>query len=523
MTALRYCVAGVLVLVIATSAWVGVRRLIWEASYQTVGLVIPYQELDTLLGEDELRDSLKELRAQGVVALSVELSSFPDWNLHRVNSDEDLLRIVRLTHAVGMGIALIADADLTAVPAPIANIHPHYGVIISNDNAAIPPWVTKLGEVTLGVVEFSEPSGLLELYRQGQRSLVRVHAIKSGELDRLGLEGALTRWQRAVQERNIRLLWVTEHRRFPQYVERLSHHIATLGMSLGQPLKPPPFESSYIIYLLIGASAIGLAVLLALRSAQSRRALIGWGGISLGVMVLAGLWNFEMARQALALIAASLSPWLLVVLFKERFSGWKLLFTVSAGSLVAGLAIGALVSDLSYFLKLNEFRGVKVALVAPSLLIVLTELWRHRELDWRALKTQLKRGAWLIPAVGLGAIFLVLERSGNLPLVPVARWEELARERLEDWLTARPRFKEFLIGHPALVLWKSDRSLSQLGVLALGALGQASVINTFVHLHTPLALSLWRTLNGLVLGVLIGITLQKIFYWLRPWRRNRSF
>lgn len=494
----------------------------WEASYQTVGLVIPYQELDTLLREDELRDSLKKLRAQGVVALSVELSSFPDWNLKRVNSDEDLSRIVRLTHAVGMGVAFMADTDPAAVPAPITNTRPQYEVIISKDHSAIPPWVASRGEVTLGVVEFSEPSGLLELYRQGQRSLVRVHAIKSRELDRLGLEGALTRWERAVQERTIRLLWVTEHQRFPQYIERLSRRITQVGMELGRPSVPAPFENSYASYLAIGAGFVSLSVLVLMSLSQLPMTAFLLGGL-VGVIALAimGSWDLELARQALALAIAILAPWLLLLLCREKLSGWKLLLVVSVGSSGAGLAIAALLSDLPYFLKLTEFRGVKLALIAPSVLIVLTELWRWRELGWSKLAAQLRRGAWLVPAVGLGALFLVLERSGNLPAIPAARWEELLRERLEDWLTARPRFKEFLVGHPALMLWKkSDDNLVQLGLLALGALGQASIINTFVHLHTPLALSLWRTLNGLVLGLCIGIFVRFVLLGVRRWRQR---
>ncbi len=522
MIALRYCLLGTLAAALVTSMWVGVRRLLWEASYQTVGLVIPYQELDVPFREDELLASLRELRAQGVVALSVELASFPDWHLHRVNSDEELSRVERLAHAVGMGVAFIADSDLAAVPAPTAPIHPRYGVIISNDNSAIQPWVAQLGEVTLGVVEFSEPAGLLALYRQGQRSLVRIHAIKSRELDRLGLEGALARWQRAVQERNIRLLWVTEHQRFPRYIEQLSRRITQVGMQLGPPPAPAPFESLYAIYLAMGAGFVSFIVLVVMKFSQFPATVLLSGGlVGVGALAIIGGWDFELARHALALLIAALAPWLLLFFGTEKFSGWRLLLTISLGSSGAGLAVAALLSDPSYFLKLNEFRGVKIALLAPSLLTVLTELWRHRGLDWRALRTQLKRGAWLIPAVGLGAIFLVLERSGNLPLVPVARWEELARERLEDWLTARPRFKEFLVGHPALMLWKrSNGSLVQLGLLALGALGQASIINTFVHLHTPLALSLWRTLNGLVLGLLVGAFLRFVLLGVRRWRQR---
>jgi hypothetical protein len=41
-------------------------------------------------------------------------------------------------------------------------------------------------------------------------------------------------------------------------------------------------------------------------------------------------------------------------------------------------------------------------------------------------------------------------------------------------------------------------------LLLLGAVGQASLVNTFCHLHTPLLISLVRTANGLWLGLAIG-------------------
>jgi hypothetical protein len=536
MIALRYLLYGMLAVAIATSVWVGLRRLSWEAEYQTVGLAIPYQELETS-HENDMREHLAHLRAQGVVALTVELSAFPDWNLERVALDDRFFRVAQRANEVGLSFAfVVTPADISQaqdgaqallhtlgippqflfiVPAsqPLQETLPNLHQILDNN------------PVLIGTVEFSEAPGLLELYNQGWRSFVRVHAMKPRELDRLGLDGALTRWERAVQERNIRLLWVTEHRRFLQYVERLNQRITKLGMSPGQPPTPTPFESSYVLYLLIGAGAVSFVMLVSLQFARFHHTLIATA-ISLGVIAWGGLWDLQLGRQILALMLASLSPWLLVVFLRERLSGWKLLLTVSAGSMAAGLSITALLSDLSYFLKLNEFRGVKVALIAPSLLIVLTGLWHWRGLNWSVLKTQLQRGSWLIPAAGLGALFLVLERSGNLPLIPVARWEELVRERLEDWLTARPRFKEFLIGHPALLLWEThyaqSPNLMSWGLLALGALGQASIVNTFVHLHTPLLLSLWRTLNGFILGILVGILLRYVLSGIRQWRLRRS-
>ncbi len=490
----------------------------WDAAYQTVGLVIPAQELTNSLSDDELSHSLAQLRAQGVIALSVELSDFPDWKLTKSDLSDDLVTMLHAARNVGLGVAFIVDAEQSTMP--LLSLRPDFVIVIAEHGEGVPSWVmTDFRDATVGIVEFSEPSGLMRLYQSGWRDFVRVHAIKSRELDRLGIEGALTRWERAVQERTIRLLWVTEHQRFFQYLERLSQRLAQLGMKLGRPSAPAPFESSYLIYLAIGAGLVSLVVL-AFMSFQESYVLL-YGGLG-GVIALAilGARDFDLARQALALTIAILAPWLLLFLCREKLSGWRLLVVVSFGSSCAGLAIAALLSDLPYFLKIVEFRGVKLALVAPSVLIIFTELWRWRE-SWGTLTAQLRRGAWLVPAIGLGALFFVLERSGNLPAIPVARWEELLRERLEDWLIARPRFKEFFVGHPALMLWnKGNSSLVQIGLVALGALGQASIINTFVHLHTPIALSLWRTLNGLVLGLLIGVFVRSILLGVRRWRQR---
>ncbi len=516
----RYLLYGVLACALAISLWVGLRRMAWDAAYQTVGIVVPAQEIDSSLSDGELRDVLTSMRVQGVVALSVEFSDFPDWNLERADSRDSVVRVLRAAQASHLKIVFVVDADRGEMPS--LALRPDSVMLVSEQGSVVPSWiVTDFRDALLGIVEFSEPAVLIQLYRWGWRNFVRVHAIKARELDRLGLEGTLARWERAVQERSIRLLWVTEHRKFPEYLEHLSRRIVQLGMKLGQPSAPVPFESSYWVYLIVGAGFVGFALLTLMSFSQrSISAILACGLIGSGALAALGAWDFERARQALALMIAALAPWFVMLVSKERWSGWKLLVAVSLGSSCAGLAVAALLSDLSYFLKINEFRGVKIALVAPSVLMVLSELWRWRGPDWGKLLVHLKRGAWLVPVLGFGALFFVLERSGNLPAIPVARWEEFLRERLEDWLTAPPRFKEFLVGHPALMLWKNDHSFFQLGVLALGALGQASIINTFVHLHTPLALSLWRTANGLVLGILIGLGVRALVVRVERWRRR---
>jgi hypothetical protein len=83
-------------------------------------------------------------------------------------------------------------------------------------------------------------------------------------------------------------------------------------------------------------------------------------------------------------------------------------------------------------------------------------------------------------------------------------------------LYARPRFKD-LAGHPALLLslWLASRQyvprLFLLALFLVGVIGQASFLNAFCHIHTPLLNGIARALLGLGFGVIIGIVLYFLF------------
>lgn len=526
-TILRGLLVALVVAALLLSLGVGWQRIRWEASYKRVGLAIPYQELSHIVHQEDellLKEHLERLRKIGVVALTLELSSFPDWGLQNAEIDGQLARVLRQAQALGIDAALVVEnSDIEKLQRALA-LRPSYILVMDlpplevlSESAAA---TLRSASALLGVVEFAEP---LALPQGVESQLVRAHAIKSRELERLALVGALERWERAVQERHIRLLWVTEHERFAYYLERLSDRLQRLGFTLDRPLPPEMLKNSPV-YLAIGLGFVALLLFLLERfwklSWGSLLAVGSVGGLAFALWGASDLWG---ARQALALTIAAITPGALILLLKERLEGWRLWLAVSLGSIGAGLAIGALLSDTAHFLKVAEFRGVKIALITPSLLVIATELLSGPRAS--ALRAELRRGAWVVPLLGLAVLFLVLERSGNLPLIAVARWEEALREHLENLFIARPRFKEFLIGHPALFLWRAptmaQSKLLSLSLLALGALGQASIINTFAHLHTPLALSLWRTLNGLILGAVVGLAVRGIFLvWLR-WREHR--
>jgi len=109
--------------------------------------------------------------------------------------------------------------------------------------------------------------------------------------------------------------------------------------------------------------------------------------------------------------------------------------------------------------------------------------------------------------VGVAAVVL-LARSGNFGL-PLLCIEERLRTLAEQWLVVRPRTKEYLIGHPALMLAAAAAVMGWrawvLPLAAVGVIGQAGIINSFSHLHTPLLYTLWRTGNALAVGSVLGL------------------
>src|SRR3989442_5029638 len=164
----------------------------------------------------------------------------------------------------------------------------------------------------------------------------------------------------------------------------------------------------------------------------------------------------------------------------------------------------------------DVFVGVKLAHLLPAILLPvmiataarLPRHWREGVAQLWAWSSRplLFRYAALAVVVGLGAVILVA-RSGNfgLPVLPI---EERLRTLTGDLLVARPRTKEYLIGHPALMLAAAAAAVGwRLAVAPLaagGAIRQGGILNRFSHIHTPLLYTAWRTGNALLLRSLLG-------------------
>jgi hypothetical protein len=362
-----------------------------------------------------------------------------------------------------------------------------------------------------------------------------------------------------------------------RYIGALKHRLAAAGYDTGSPRPLAPVAVPMWALIVMAAGAVAAAVfalgsVVPLAEWLVYLLFLAGGGMGAGLLVVAP----HLARAEKALLAAVVFPSIGLIAIAQgarsargtaqvtpaglaaRCAGWLIGASIISGA--GGLVVSGLLTERLYMAQVLQFMGVKLSLGAP--LLVVAAVWilglqpqvRRQETDdrrqgtenlpsitchlstassgWAAYRRQVQdnfRRAWnrplymwevVLAAALLAAAAVMVMRSGNQPGVEVSGLELRARGILEQIFFARPRTKEFLVGHPAMMLAVAlalrGRTRWVLLLLLLGAVGQASLVNTFCHLHTPVFISLLRSAHGLWLGLAIGA----IAVWL--WDRLRG-
>jgi hypothetical protein len=386
---------------------------------------------------------------------------------------------------------------------------------------------------------------------------VRVQAISRLELDKLDLDTVVSRYILGVRERNIRVVYVRpfphlaqERQRDGTYrtltaqetnlemLRRIRDGLVANGFYLGRPSTFPDFDGIWMAVLFFIASLGATASFLLLLelygwsrpwmhwTAYAITLVAFWGSYAIGHDDIARrLWALGAALTFAVLAGTTLAPY-----FKEPAApaatfagdaraGARCLFVAVGVSLLGALFVVGLLAQATFMLEVQQFFGVKALLIAPPIIVLLlyllTPMFGHAARVADAGAAPVK--AWQLAAIFAllaGAVLLVM-RSGNQPDVDVSSFETHLRGSLTALLGARPRFKEFLVAFPLLLLLpalvpRHRRALGWLIVIAAG-LGVADVIDTFSHIHTPLIVSVLRLFNALVVGGLIGLVLQALY------------
>jgi hypothetical protein len=403
------------------------------------------------------------------------------------------------------------------------------------------------GIAGVGWVEFAEQRGAESLARSLPHMTARVHSIEDEEMETVTPGRAIARFLRAVRERAVRIVYLKPFLLLVDPADRVEKSLGmfadarktleTRGFTVGEPsIISGPLEANAITRL-AAALACGIALVLLLCTLNVRPSYVQSAVILVAILLaslLLGRWGTKLAALGLALLGPTLSvAWLArrydtawnevqnlrIAPFWPALGLWlgAILITLTSGLLIAA----SLINHLT-LLQIDSFSGVKLALYLPILLALVIGVWIVLPEDRRSigqglswlLLTQVRIWHVLIVLVGLVGVFVMLDRSGNFPVIAVSNWENDIRGWFETLLYARPRTKEAFIGHPALVLGlylglsalNARRAFVYAGVV-VGAIALTSLTNTFCHIHTPLALSLYRTAAGGVIGAVVGLAL----------------
>ncbi len=424
--------------------------------------------------------------------------------------------------------------------------------------------------LTFGVIEhftqlkFYPQLGMEYLAEKiGKDHVARLYAIPKDEQPKLAMSTAITRWSTTDRERNIRInllriyekpepemtLLETNLKYFREVHKALEHDGFTFG-------KASTFENYYPNVILralviIGVVAAGILYLslISRRLNRNRKLQLQLFAI---LAVIAAIPIFMGAGGKVRILAAFMSAnlfpalaiiWQLDLLrvvqfkirvqnraarLKENLSTLQLVWTSGFALLVTGILsmtgaayLSGALSDVSYFLEFEIFRGIKLTFIMPLILVAVAFLQRFNVVDevrknvpaTQQIKEILNKSVSVKALVALmvimGAFVVLIARSGHTSGMPVSGVEIKIRALLEEIFYARPRSKEIFFGHPAFMLafaafLKKFPKMICFALVMAATVGQSSMVETFAHMRTPIFMSFMRGVDGLIPGAIIG-------------------
>lgn len=500
-----------------------------------------------------------------IVAVKANYEKVVKWNLG-LPTDE-------MRYVVSQGFYVVArptnytkvqPEDVNSVFKRLSGIDKVSGVMFVGDEALGYPNLLSLTleqlkarELTLVLIEhplqlqFFKQEGLVPMAADNNYKAARVYVIPKDEQVKLKSSDAIQRWTIADQERNIRVNMLRKYDKAEpgktlvetniEYISGVRDSLLANGFTIGQAGTYQQYFPNKFLLMLItfGAVAAGVLFLTLVRpfALRYQYGLLLVLSLILIIPMIKGSGN--LVRQAVALASAILFP---VLAMTWQIDRWRnrspqgssalgrimvdgiggLIITVML-SMIGGMYVASILGDVRFFLEMEIFRGVKLTFVAPILLVTAVYLTRYNILSTNTDET---KGLWqqvvkllnypiyiktlLVFAFAALGAWVFVGRSGHTAGVPVPDIEIKMRSFLERVMYARPREKEFMIGHPAFFLaamaaYRQWPRALHYGLVVIATIGQGSLVETFAHLRTPVFMSFVRGLDGMVVGIVFGI------------------
>ncbi|MGB9838953.1 DUF5693 family protein [Thermovenabulum sp.] len=478
-------------------------------------------------------------KGQSAIAVNIPLLSLLNTG---VGFDgEEIRNIERLgLHTVLMikNWPLVNDESIKFVFNDLANSADMITAVLFSDKK-IPGFPNKLKEIgdefknknlSLGTVEFYNQTGIEKLAKLLNNRVIRLHSVADNELLSISPENLIDRFTLAAKERNIRILYYKmlpvdeQNAKLQLNADVISKTIQKLkaqGFTVesGKKTIPSPYNNiqpGRLLLLLMGIGPIA-AFSLILQQIKFNYDIFAFLSFTLGWIILLFVIP-ALALKLMALASVVVFPVLtiFVLLNRNKLSisraAIKMIF-LTVCSLCGAFIMSGLLSSTEYMVKIDQFTGVKAAYLLPVVLATcLVYLFSGKENPVKKVRSLLEQPLMVkymvLTLVFLAVGLIYLSRTGNESTVGVSPLEIKIRYLLDRVIGVRPRTKEFLVGHPfMMLLLHLGYSDKKLPLLILGAIGQVSLVNTFAHIHTPFLISILRTFVGLAFGIIIGIAL----------------
>ncbi|NLJ71720.1 MAG: hypothetical protein GX333_01755 [Syntrophomonadaceae bacterium] len=423
-------------------------------------------------------------------------------------------------------------------------------VVINGEVSGAPDNIEKMAKLVsdndliIGLIEmpvqlgFLEQKGLKTLIEDTNYPVNRVYSTRNDEYLK-NVDERYYRWVRGVVDRGIRIIHVVPFQNDKlsysenledtvEVIGRFNDTIQTKGYSINNPINILSAKTPNAVHqLMVGLSLLlGFILYLAYLFKINRRYLLALLG--LGLLGIAGLTiglaaDFsKLYALAAAILYPSLSSLLLLIYIRDNYEHgffrqvFTSLFIILGINAIGMFTIVTSLADIRFIMNIEYFRGVKLAFLLPLLLFILNYLAVFSAdeglVKYLAKYFSKKPNYFILMLLGIGviAVYYYIGRSGHTAGVSVSSLELRLREVLESIFTARPRFKEILIGYPSLLvlvyLYRKYRHELIALVFGLGVMmGSISMVNSFAHVFTAVTISFNRTVAGLIIGLIIAV------------------
>ncbi|WP_145051519.1 DUF5693 family protein [Paenibacillus xylanexedens] len=420
-----------------------------------------------------------------------------------------------------------------------------------NDNAemkSIDQFAQLLNKYDIGLAAIENlkkpQSGFQTLAYKIDYNVARLYSLSDADAN-LDVDTIADRFVLATKDRNIRMLYMnaspsrnTSKAMITDPIENLINSLGEpghavermgkFGFELGQAeaftVKDSSIQRYAKLVALIGA--IALITLMVSYFVPMLTLLV----FALSLVGSAGLFLQKptLLEQGIALLVAIAAPTIAMVLAvrtvnyqqqrqPDASAGRRLGQTIilyvrtSILSFMAVPFVIALLNSITYSLVINQFRGVSLLHFAPIALVAIYVVFYRGSGSFsiKKIKEMLRMPInvlmVVLAVIAAAAGYYYLTRTGNSG--SVTPFEMFLRTALEDTFGVRPRFKEFMGGHPLFIVgvFAALKYRKFVFVLILATIGQLSMVDTFAHIHTPAVLSLIRGVMGLGLGLIFGI------------------